>query len=133
VTEEPTPGPPPAIPDDPLAGLFRAAAGSPGVLICTHRNPDPDSISSALALRYLLEHAAGIRATVAYEGMIGRAEIDAFCLRCHPRHPDEASYADFMGRWAGERRPNGRMILPDSVCTDCHGDHAIIAAEQQVF
>ena len=74
MTEEPTPGPPPAVPDDPLAGLFRAAAGSPGVVICTHRNPDPDSISSALALRYLLEHAAGIRATVAYEGMIGRAE-----------------------------------------------------------
>ncbi len=70
-----------------LAGLFRAVAGSPGVLICTHRNPDPDSISSALALRYLLEHGAGVRATVAYEGMIGRAENRAMVslLRLHLR------------------------------------------------
>ncbi|HWR98640.1 MAG TPA: DHH family phosphoesterase [Candidatus Methanoperedens sp.] len=73
MSEERPPGRPPAA-DDPLAGLLRAAAGSPGVVICTHRNPDPDSISSALALRYLLEHAGGIRATVANEGMIGRAE-----------------------------------------------------------
>jgi nanoRNase/pAp phosphatase (c-di-AMP/oligoRNAs hydrolase) len=73
VSEEHTPGQPPAA-ADPLAGLLRAVAGSPGVVICSHRNPDPDSISSALALRYLLEHAAGVRAAVAYEGMIGRAE-----------------------------------------------------------
>jgi nanoRNase/pAp phosphatase (c-di-AMP/oligoRNAs hydrolase) len=74
VSEERQPGPPPAAPPDPLAGLLQAVAGSPSVVICAHRNPDPDSISSALALRYLLEHAAGVRATVAYEGMIGRAE-----------------------------------------------------------
>jgi nanoRNase/pAp phosphatase (c-di-AMP/oligoRNAs hydrolase) len=59
---------------DPLPGLFRAVAGAGSLVICTHRNPDPDSISSALALRYLLEHAAGVRAVVAYEGVIGRAE-----------------------------------------------------------
>jgi nanoRNase/pAp phosphatase (c-di-AMP/oligoRNAs hydrolase) len=66
-------GPPPAT-SGPLTGLLRAVAGSGGVVICTHRHPDPDSISSALALRYLLEHAAGVRAVVAYEGAIGRAE-----------------------------------------------------------
>ena len=61
-------------PPGPLEGLIRVVAGSGGVVVCTHRNPDPDSISSALALRYLLEHAAGVRAIVAYEGVIGRAE-----------------------------------------------------------
>jgi nanoRNase/pAp phosphatase (c-di-AMP/oligoRNAs hydrolase) len=74
MTADPAPAPPPPPAVDPLAGLLGAVAGAPGVVICAHRNPDPDSISSALALRYLLEHAAGVRATVAYEGMIGRAE-----------------------------------------------------------
>ncbi len=77
---------PPAVPDA-LSGLIRAVAGSTGVVICTHRNPDPDSISSALALRYLLEHAGGVRAVVAYEGVIGRAENRAMVslLRLHLR------------------------------------------------
>ncbi|MHB8837234.1 MAG: DHH family phosphoesterase, partial [Candidatus Methylomirabilia bacterium] len=73
---------------DPLPGLFRAVAGATGLVICTHRNPDPDSISSALALRYLLEHAVGVRAIVAYEGMIGRAEnramVSLLRLRLRP-------------------------------------------------
>ena len=70
-----------------LTGLFRAVAGVPGVVVCAHRNPDPDSISSALALRYLLEHGAGVRATVGYEGVIGRAENRAMVslLRLHLR------------------------------------------------
>jgi nanoRNase/pAp phosphatase (c-di-AMP/oligoRNAs hydrolase) len=69
--------PRPAAPEAPAARLVRlyaAAAAAPHVFVCTHRNPDPDSISSALALRFLLEHGAGVRATVAIEGVIGRAE-----------------------------------------------------------
>jgi nanoRNase/pAp phosphatase (c-di-AMP/oligoRNAs hydrolase) len=71
----------------PLTGLLRAVAGATNVVVCTHRNPDPDSISSALALRYLLEHAAGVRSVVAYEGAIGRAENRALVslLRLHLR------------------------------------------------
>jgi nanoRNase/pAp phosphatase (c-di-AMP/oligoRNAs hydrolase) len=80
--------PPPAPAEELLPGLIRAVAGVTGLVICTHRNPDPDSISSALALRYLLEHAAGVRATVAYEGMIGRAEnralVSLLRLRLRP-------------------------------------------------
>lgn len=72
-------------PASPLEGLFRAVAGAPQVVICAHRNPDPDSISSAMALRYLLEASAGVRAVVAYEGVIGRAENRAMVslLRLH--------------------------------------------------
>jgi len=78
----------PAVVPDPLPGLFRAVEGATGLVICTHRNPDPDSISSALALRYLLEHAVGVRAIVAYEGVIGRAEnralVSLLRLRLRP-------------------------------------------------
>jgi len=72
--ESPFPPPPAATAAARLDGLFRAIAGVPAVIVCAHRNPDPDSISSAMALRYLLEHGAGVRALAAYEGVVGRAE-----------------------------------------------------------
>jgi len=85
--DQPHPAPPPPAAANPLPGLARALAGVSSVVICAHRNPDPDSISSALALRYLLEHALGVRAVVAYEGGIGRAENRAMVrlLRLHLR------------------------------------------------
>jgi nanoRNase/pAp phosphatase (c-di-AMP/oligoRNAs hydrolase) len=87
--------PPPA--PEPLAGLYRAVAGATGVVICTHRNPDPDSISSALALRYFLENAAGVRSIVAYEGVIGRAENRAMVslLRLHLRPLSSLAHIDW--------------------------------------
>jgi nanoRNase/pAp phosphatase (c-di-AMP/oligoRNAs hydrolase) len=71
----------------PLEGLLRAVAGHPLVIVCAHRNPDPDSISSAMALRYVLEGRAGVRSLVATEGIIGRAENRAMVslLRLHLR------------------------------------------------
>ncbi|HEY5609965.1 MAG TPA: DHH family phosphoesterase [Thermoanaerobaculia bacterium] len=44
------------------------------LLILTHHNPDPDTVASAAALRYLFERTRGIEPTVAYSGVIGRAE-----------------------------------------------------------
>jgi len=44
------------------------------LLILTHDNPDPDSIASAVALKHLVKERFGIQSTVAYGGMVGRAE-----------------------------------------------------------
>jgi nanoRNase/pAp phosphatase (c-di-AMP/oligoRNAs hydrolase) len=44
------------------------------LLIFTHDNPDPDSIASAAAMAHLLRETRGIDSTVAYSGIIGRAE-----------------------------------------------------------
>lgn len=44
------------------------------VLILTHDNPDPDSLSSAVAMQYLLGQTRQIESVVAYSGIIGRAE-----------------------------------------------------------
>jgi len=44
------------------------------LLVLTHDNPDPDSIASAAAMRYLLEKTRGVDCIVAYSGIIGRAE-----------------------------------------------------------
>jgi hypothetical protein len=59
----------------------------------------------------------------------GRAEIGGFCKQCHVKHKMPKAVEKFRAEWLSKRRPNGRMILPDSVCTDCHGEHAIVVAE----
>lgn len=59
----------------------------------------------------------------------GRAEIDGFCKQCHKTHPTGKVYDDFFAEWESKRRPNGRWVLEDSVCTDCHGKHAIVLGD----
>lgn len=49
----------------------------PRLLILPHDNPDPDSIASAVALKHLVREKFGIRSTVAYGGIVGRAENKA--------------------------------------------------------
>jgi nanoRNase/pAp phosphatase (c-di-AMP/oligoRNAs hydrolase) len=57
-----------------LQRLFAAVQGAEHVLIVPHNNPDPDAIACAVALRYLLEQKCQLTATIAYKGIIGRAE-----------------------------------------------------------
>ena len=63
--------------------------------------------------------------------LFGRAEIARFCKACHRTHVKGKVYYDFVKKWHSKRRANGRMVLDDSVCTDCHGNHAILRADQQ--
>jgi nanoRNase/pAp phosphatase (c-di-AMP/oligoRNAs hydrolase) len=44
------------------------------VLILPHDNPDPDAIASAWGLSYLLKRKMNLNSTIAYGGLIGRAE-----------------------------------------------------------
>jgi len=44
------------------------------VLILTHDNPDPDSLASAAALRFLLAEVSAAEALLAFGGIVGRAE-----------------------------------------------------------
>jgi len=62
----------------------------------------------------------------------GRSEIEVFCKACHPVHKMSEGYDAFVKQWYGKRRPNGRMVLDNSVCTDCHGNHAVLRPEQQI-
>jgi nanoRNase/pAp phosphatase (c-di-AMP/oligoRNAs hydrolase) len=57
-----------------LEDLDRLFAGQQKLLIIVHDNPDPDAIASAAALRYLVEKRYGAPASIAYGGIIGRAE-----------------------------------------------------------
>lgn len=44
------------------------------VRVLTHDNPDPDAIASAAGLGFLIERVSGVPVTVAFGGIIGRAE-----------------------------------------------------------
>lgn len=63
--------------------------------------------------------------------LFGRAEVVPFCKACHPTHKTGKVYNAFLRKWHGRRRPNGRMVLDDSVCTDCHGNHAVLRVDQR--
>ncbi|HET7824914.1 MAG TPA: DHH family phosphoesterase, partial [Anaeromyxobacter sp.] len=57
-----------------LDRLIQYARAHKSALILTHDNPDPDSIAAGVALAHLLEKLAGVEASVAYGGIVGRAE-----------------------------------------------------------
>jgi len=61
--------------------------------------------------------------------LFGRTEVEQMCTQCHDTekdHSDKAKVEQFRNKWRGFRRPNGRPITAESVCTDCHGTHNIV-------
>jgi nanoRNase/pAp phosphatase (c-di-AMP/oligoRNAs hydrolase) len=69
--------------------LLLAAVGDAGhIVILTHNDPDPDAIASAVALRHLMAEKLGVESTIAYKGIIGRAENKALVRYLgHPLQP----------------------------------------------
>ncbi len=57
-----------------LAAMKRALGDAERVIILTHDNPDPDAISSAAGLGFLVEKAFRLPVTLAFGGIVGRAE-----------------------------------------------------------
>jgi nanoRNase/pAp phosphatase (c-di-AMP/oligoRNAs hydrolase) len=57
-----------------LVEMRRALEGAERALVLTHDNPDPDAIASAAGLAFLIERTCGIPITMAFGGIIGRAE-----------------------------------------------------------
>jgi nanoRNase/pAp phosphatase (c-di-AMP/oligoRNAs hydrolase) len=60
--------------DERLLELIEVFRGRQSFLIQTHNNPDPDSIASAVGLRYLYERYTGRTARLAFGGIVGRSE-----------------------------------------------------------
>ena len=60
-----------------LTNLLESVKGVKRLNICAHSNPDPDSLACSMALKFILEELAGIKCTIVYAGVIGRAENQA--------------------------------------------------------
>jgi nanoRNase/pAp phosphatase (c-di-AMP/oligoRNAs hydrolase) len=54
--------------------LSAAVADAGAILILPHNDPDPDALASCVALRHLLAEALHVESTIAYRGIVGRAE-----------------------------------------------------------
>ena len=57
-----------------LARLEEILKGRTELLIIVHTHPDPDAIASAAALQYLVKETFGLNSSIAYSGIIARAE-----------------------------------------------------------
>jgi hypothetical protein len=103
-------------------------------LLCHSNLREEELVTTHLAQGITCAHCHGI----SYEHMddetsrtkpdilFGRAEIAAFCSRCHGEHEAPEKVAAFLDEWNGKTRPNGRLILRQAMCTDCHGEHVIL-------
>ncbi len=54
--------------------LEEALKNTKRLIVLTHDNPDPDSVSSAVTLAYIIKNKFKIPTTVKYGGIVGRAE-----------------------------------------------------------
>lgn len=57
-----------------LTQLDEVLEGQQSLLIVLHNHPDPDALASGFALRYLAEKRYTLKAHIAYDGLISRAE-----------------------------------------------------------
>jgi hypothetical protein len=84
-----------------------------------------DGVTCAVCHGISFEHMNDETSRTKPDTLFGRAQIAAFCTRCHGPHADPGKVQAFLGEWTGKTRPNGRLILQQAMCTDCHGVHAI--------
>ncbi len=95
-------------------------------LVLTHDNPDPDSIAAAAALASLLRHTFKKRVTIAYGGIIGRAEnqemVRALRIRLsHLRHLNWKHYKHYA--LVDTQPQTGNNQLPKALTPDVVFDH----------
>lgn len=95
-------------------------------LVLTHDNPDPDAIAAADILALLLRRLTGARATIAFGGIIGRAEnqqmVRQLHLRLsHVRHISWKHYAHFA--LVDTQPQTGNNQLPEGIVPDLVFDH----------
>jgi len=63
--------------------------------------------------------------------LYGRTEVMPFCTKCHLTHGASLARDAFFRTWQGKRRPNGRLILENAICTDCHGTHVVLPPDKK--
>jgi nanoRNase/pAp phosphatase (c-di-AMP/oligoRNAs hydrolase) len=102
--------------------LVRRKSASGRWLVLTHDNPDPDSIAAAVGLAKLLRRSFRRQVTIAYGGIIGRAEnqelVNVLGARLsHVRHLNWSHYRHFALVDAQPSTGNNQLddLLPDVV------------------
>jgi len=100
--------------------------GKGKVLIVMHDNPDPDCLASAMALRHLLIMRCNRQATIAFSGIIARAEnlVMATELEVFLTPLDILDIHDFQVICMVDTQPGtGNNSLPNHIPVDIVIDH----------
>jgi|GEM_PF-236461 len=120
---------------DRVHNLLDAVHGGQNALICTHDNPDPDSIASAYALGRLLEQKMGMSFTLAYGGVLGRAEnrtmVKLLKIPLVPFSRVDLDEFDVVGLVDTQPEVGNHVLTPDRIvgkkmiCVDHHPERLL--------
>ncbi len=109
--------------DEALKGL----QGVRDLLVCPHDDPDPDALASAWGMELLLRHELGCDTTLAFNGIIGRAENQAMVreLGIRLRRIENLDVSGFDGLVLVDTQPaagnhSAPPGLPVLACIDHH-------------
>lgn len=117
-----------------LTDLVRRVGQGGRWLVLTHDNPDPDALASAQLLARILRQAFRQRVTVAYGGIIGRAENRELVksLRLPFSHVRHLSFKKYQHFALVDTQPrSGNNQLPSRVVPDVVIDHHPVRANTQ--
>lgn len=112
--------------EEKLAKLQEVLKGKRKVLIITHNNPDPDSVASAWALKYLLQNYCKVSSVIVYGGIVGRSENQAMIkyLQIDLKPYREVNIRNFSIIALVDTQPHaGNNPLPHSIKANIVIDH----------
>jgi nanoRNase/pAp phosphatase (c-di-AMP/oligoRNAs hydrolase) len=101
-----------------LEELLDLVKDSNSLLILTHDNPDPDAISAASCLKYIISKRLTTRVRIGYGGIVGRAENRAMLrlLKIHTTKLTEAKIRKYRSILLIDTQPmTGNNSLPRRV------------------
>jgi nanoRNase/pAp phosphatase (c-di-AMP/oligoRNAs hydrolase) len=106
--------------------LFDVLKKDKPIAIVVHNNPDPDSLASAMVLRFILRKTGFKRPRIYYDGIIGRAENQEMIniLKIKLYHTKNLSYPDKKQYILVDCQPfTGNVTLPEGVSPVAVIDH----------
>lgn len=96
------------------------------VLILTHNNPDPDTIAAAQGMKYILSKTLKKRCTIAYQGIVGRAENRELIKACNIDMylSPKLNFARYDYLIVVDTQPKaGNVYIPEGRAVDVTIDH----------
>lgn len=117
-----------------LAELIRKDTQGGRWLVLTHDNPDPDALASAMILSHVLRNAFRQKVTIAYGGIVGRAENREMVHSLHLKlsHVRNLSWKKYRRFALVDTQPrSGNNQLPPRVMPDIVIDHHPVRSNTQ--
>jgi len=113
-------------PDHPARTMLSLVGKRRAILVMCHNNPDPDTIASAAALRYIFTQTFRRKAVIGYQGTIGRAENRQLVrrLKIDMIRTTELDFSDFSVIALVDSQPHtGNNAIPRKILPDIVIDH----------